>query len=116
MAAILYFISRLLGKKSEVFGENTADNILKGKIWNRVIRAHKLTLEALWRILWPLFTTWAEQNDKVVDGRLIQLAREMADGFNSEDNDAIESSLSEFLECLEQDTDITATARLANCI
>ena len=40
--------------ESEVFGETTAENILKGKLWNRVMRAHKLSYEALWRVLWPL--------------------------------------------------------------
>ena len=29
--------------ESEIFGETTAGNILRGKLWNRVIRAHKLT-------------------------------------------------------------------------
>lgn len=38
--------------ESEIFGETTAGNILRGKLWNRVIRAHKLTYEALWRVLW----------------------------------------------------------------
>jgi hypothetical protein len=37
--------------ESGVFGANTADNILKGKVWNRVIRAPKLTFEALWTVL-----------------------------------------------------------------
>ena len=27
--------------ESKVFGETTAENILKGKLWNRVVRAHK---------------------------------------------------------------------------
>ena len=35
-------------KSSKVFGKNTAENIMKGKGWNRVARAHKLTFEALW--------------------------------------------------------------------
>lgn len=30
-------------------------NVMKGKTWNRVIRAHKLTLEALWTILFSHF-------------------------------------------------------------
>lgn len=29
--------------ESEIFGETTAENIMKGKLWNRVIRAHKLS-------------------------------------------------------------------------
>lgn len=29
--------------ESQIFGETTAGNILRGNLWNRVIRAHKLT-------------------------------------------------------------------------
>ena len=50
--------------ESEVFGETTAENILKGKLWNRVVRAHKLSYEALWRVLWPILTSWAKDNGK----------------------------------------------------
>ena len=39
--------------ESEVFGDTVAGNILKGKLWNQVICAHKLSYEALWRALWP---------------------------------------------------------------
>lgn len=38
-------------EESSVFGKNTAENIMKGKGWNHVARAHKLAFEALWRIL-----------------------------------------------------------------
>lgn len=33
--------------ESEAFGESTTESILKGKLWNRVWRAHKLSYEAL---------------------------------------------------------------------
>ena len=46
--------------ESRVFGETTASKILKGKLWNRVIRAHKPSYEALWRVLWPLLTKWTK--------------------------------------------------------
>lgn len=50
--------------ESDVFGQRTSENILKGKLWNHVIRAHKLSYEALWRVLWPILTfgTGAERN------------------------------------------------------
>ena len=44
---------------SGVFGVNTADRILQGNGWNCIICAHKLTVDALWRILWPTFEAWA---------------------------------------------------------
>lgn len=50
-------------EESGVFGKNTAENIMKGKGWNRVARAHKLAFEALWRILWPNFLQWVDDND-----------------------------------------------------
>ena len=64
--------------ESEIFGETTADNIIKGKLWNRVIRAHKLSYEALWRILWPLLLQWAHDNGEHVDGLLDELANRLA--------------------------------------
>jgi len=48
--------------ESEVYGENTALNNMQAKSYNRAIRAHKLTYEALWKILWPMFIEWAKQN------------------------------------------------------
>lgn len=41
--------------ESAVFGDNTASNNMIAKSHNRTIRAHKLTLEALWLIIWPQF-------------------------------------------------------------
>jgi len=32
-------------------------------MWNRVFRAHKLTLAALWTVLWPKIVTWMEDNN-----------------------------------------------------
>ena len=49
--------------ESGVFGRNTTENIMKGKMWNRVFRAHKLTLAALWTVLWPKILTWMEDNN-----------------------------------------------------
>lgn len=55
--------------ESEVFRETTAINVVKGKMWNRLTRAHKLSYKALWRVLWPLFLTWTQENGK--DGLLL---------------------------------------------
>ena len=65
--------------ESGVFGRNTAENIMKGKMWNRVFRAHKLTLAALWTVLWPKIVTWMEDNNHadetdVLDHLIVQLA------------------------------------------
>ena len=37
--------------ESEVFGENTTLHMLAGHAYNKAVRGHKLTFEALWQIL-----------------------------------------------------------------
>lgn len=60
--------------ESDVSGKTTAENITMGKGWNCVIRAHKLAFESLWRILWPNFLQWIEDNDKAIDHSVTVLA------------------------------------------
>lgn len=66
-------------EESGVFGKNTAENIMKGKGWNRVARAHKLAFEALWRILWSSFLQWMEDNDRTIDSSCFELADSLSD-------------------------------------
>lgn len=49
--------------ESQVYGENTATNIMNGKSWNRIIRAHKLVYEALMTLLWRKMRLWMAEND-----------------------------------------------------
>ena len=74
------------------------ENILKGKVWNKVIRAHKLTLEALWTILWPKFVLWAQENEKELGSKLKETAGSVIEGFSKDDDDHIESGLALFIE------------------
>lgn len=67
---------------SGVFGENTADKILQGKGWNRIIRAHKLTVDALWRILWPSFEAQVISNSNDPYGTLKRHAELISSGFH----------------------------------
>jgi len=60
-------------EENGVFGKNTAENIMKGKGWNRVARAHKLAFEALWRILWLTFLQWVDDNDSTIDNSCFEL-------------------------------------------
>ena len=71
--------------ESEIFGETTAGNILRGKLWNHVIRAHKLTYEALWRVLWPIIVAWARDGGHDDEGELAALPVKLAAGFSLED-------------------------------
>lgn len=52
--------------ESGVYGENTTLHMLSGHAYNKAVRAHKLTFEALWRSLWPKFQEWAVQNGKAL--------------------------------------------------
>ena len=87
-------------EESGVFGETTADNILKGKIWNRVIRAHKLSFEALWRVLWPLFETWCDENSKDAKCYSQRPAKRLAEEFFSEDDESKQLAYNLILENL----------------
>ena len=84
--------------ESQVFGEITAGNILKGKLWNRVLREHKLSYEALWRVLWPLLIKWTqekgEDGDKTLEDLLAKLATEFTPG---EDNPEIDTTAHSYL-------------------
>ena len=62
-----------------MFGETTAENILKGKLWNRVVGAHKLSYEVPWRVLWPILTSWAKDYGK--DDALADLSTRLASDF-----------------------------------
>ena len=48
--------------ESGVYGGNTAATLLKGKSYNRRVRAHKLVLEAPMRLRWQAFGIWIASN------------------------------------------------------
>ena len=80
--------------ESDVFGETTADNILKGKLWYRVIRAQKLSYEALRRVLWPILTKWAKDWDDHECSTLVNLSETLATKFTTRnDDDALVDAL-----------------------
>ncbi|MES9884489.1 MAG: hypothetical protein ABW185_26895, partial [Sedimenticola sp.] len=54
-------------EESGVYSETTADNILRGKNYNRCFRAHRVTLEAVWRLVWPQFEEWCKRNGHGLD-------------------------------------------------
>lgn len=75
--------------ESEVLGEGVCEQVMKGKGWNRVIRIHKLTLEALWSVLWAYFTSWAGENDKLIREDLKVAAGSVSDAFANKDEDLL---------------------------
>ena len=44
--------------ESSVYAAATASAVMKGKSYNRGIRAHKLAMEALFRLMWDAFIRW----------------------------------------------------------
>ncbi|KAG1685808.1 hypothetical protein GQR58_008924 [Nymphon striatum] len=53
---------RDLAVESGVIAEGSIDKVLDGKQYNRGIRLHKLTYEALMRLVWKGFLEWLENN------------------------------------------------------
>ena len=50
--------------ESGLLGQGTASLVLSGKAYNKGMRAHKLTVQALWRILVPTFLSYVAETDK----------------------------------------------------
>ena len=44
--------------ESDVYGPGTVTSLMKGKSYNRGVRAHKLAMEALFRLMWQAFIRW----------------------------------------------------------
>ncbi|KAG1664664.1 hypothetical protein GQR58_019714 [Nymphon striatum] len=51
-----------LAVESGVIAEGSIDKVLDGKQYNRGVRLHKLTYEALMRLVWKGFLEWLENN------------------------------------------------------
>eukprot|EP00745_Piridium_sociabile_P034091 TRINITY_DN5858_c0_g1_i7.p1 TRINITY_DN5858_c0_g1~~TRINITY_DN5858_c0_g1_i7.p1 ORF type:complete len:942 (+),score=252.29 TRINITY_DN5858_c0_g1_i7:556-3381(+) len=88
--------------ESGVLGEGTAGNVMNGKGWNRAIRVHKLTLEALWSVLWTHFKQWAEENEKVISEDLKAASSKVAEGFAGKDDEEIQSSTEALLSKIDE--------------
>ena len=44
--------------ESGAYGPGTVTSLMKGTSYNRGVRAHKLTMEALFRLIWQAFIRW----------------------------------------------------------
>ena len=47
-----------------ILGPNATQQALAGKHYNRAMRSHKLTWQALWRFLWPQLLNFVEDADE----------------------------------------------------
>ena len=50
--------------ESGMLGEGALQLAMSGKAFNKAMRAHKLTLQAMWQILLPKFIRFAAESDK----------------------------------------------------
>ncbi|KAK3753754.1 hypothetical protein QZH41_005239 [Actinostola sp. cb2023] len=81
---VLNYLS-LLGKKyaqsgledllieSGVYAAGTTSVLMLGKSYNRGVRAHKLSMEALFRLLWKAFVDWLSKQEVGLDDQVKQL-------------------------------------------
>ena len=96
---ILNFLS-LLGKKFEnsgledllieagVYGSATISSDIKSKAYNWGIRAHKLTMDALFRLQWHAFTTWYQERDDTSifnKDDLVEIMKEVQDAMGDKE-------------------------------
>ena len=89
-----------------VYSGAVISKIMAGKAYNRGIRAHKLLFEALSRLKWKAFISWAEENDKDIDnehrelllGALTIVHNLMADASGNKEN--LTTALNELLHCV----------------
>ena len=52
-----------------IYAAGTTSVLMLGKSYNRGIRAHKLSMEALFRLLWQAFLEWLSKQDNGLDDR-----------------------------------------------
>ena len=50
--------------ESDILGPNSTERAMTGKDYNKAMRAHKLTFQAMWRILFPQFLSFMETHDQ----------------------------------------------------
>ena len=60
--------------ESGLLGQGTVERVLAGKAYNKAMRAHKLTLQALWRLLMPILLSFVEQVDDNCYSFLLRMA------------------------------------------
>ena len=75
--------------ESGIHSENTADNMIKGKLYNRSIRAHKLTFEPVWHVPTGEFLKWLSTSGCDIDKDFIDdVSCDLVKAFQSDDRHA----------------------------
>ena len=50
-------------RESNLMGQKTAENVMAGKDFSKVLRAHKITSQALWQIILPQLSNFIQNKD-----------------------------------------------------
>lgn len=81
-----------------VLSEGSTQKVLSGKAYAKGMRIHKLTYQALWRILMPKFLEFLEQENRDVFDMLSTLSHDLQLSMTLSDNNEITKHLAVFLE------------------
>ena len=68
--------------ESGVYAAGTTSALMKGKSYNRGVRAHKLAMEAFFRLMWMSFVQWYNGCRAEVQIEEEDLLQKLADGIN----------------------------------
>ena len=60
--------------ESGLLGQGTLERVLVGKAYNKAMRAHKLTLQVLWRLLMPTLLSFVAETDKECHDEVYSMA------------------------------------------
>ena len=75
--------------ESGVYAPGTTTALIAGKSYNRGVRAHKLCLEAMFRLMWKTFTSLLEETTPSIDEtsrkKIIELLKQYQDSDNEEE-------------------------------
>ena len=61
---------------SGILGAGTADHVMTGKAYNKGMRSHKLTFQALWRLLLPPLMEYVKAKDESLLGEISDMSGE----------------------------------------
>ena len=65
-----------LWKESDLFGAKTAEKVLLGKDYEKGMRAHKLTYQAMWEMLAPLITEYLDETNSTLSQQINKAVNE----------------------------------------
>lgn len=59
-----------------ILGSNSAEQAMAGKAYNKGMCSHKLTFQALWRLILPTFTEFIQQQDEEFNAKITSFSHD----------------------------------------